>query len=130
MTGRFITIDLEIFADRPMVGLKREFEWLGAIHHYCGRFSSGYLLTLAKTPVRQPTLERQVVTLCRLVERLSPKGRKIWDEAESRSFDIGIEASAGDPTVQFSVRPDLLQRIAALGGALAFTVYAPETYPV
>ena len=129
MTGKFITIDLEIFADRPLKVLKRDFEGLGAIYHYCGKISSGYLLTLAKTPVRQPTLERQIVTMCRLVERLSPKGRKIWDAAKDRSFDIGIEAVDEHQAARFSVPANLLQRIADLGGTLTVTVYAPETYP-
>ena len=128
MTGKFINVDIEIFSERPLGRLKKEFEELGAYHLYCGRHSSGYLLTLEKNTFLRATLERRLVSLCRLVERLSPKGRKLWDAATVRSFDIGIEASVGNPTVQVAVPPALLQRIVALGGTVAVTVYAPETY--
>ena len=129
MTGKFINVDIEIFSERPLGRLKKEFEELGAYHLYCGRHSSGYLLTLEKNTFLRATLERRLVSLCRLVERLSPKGRKLWDAATIRSFDIGIEAVDDHQAARFSVPEKLVQRIANLGGTLAVTVYAPETYP-
>ena len=129
MTGKFINVDLEILSDRPLGGLKREFEALGAFYLYCGRVPSGYLLSLEMNTFLVAKLERRLVSVCRLVERLSPKGRKIWDAAKDRSFDIGMKAFVGNPMVQFSVQPDLLQRVTALGGTLSVTVYGPETYP-
>ncbi len=129
MTGEFINVDVEILSAKPLGGLKREFEALGAFYLYCGRVPSGYLLILEMNTFLVAKLERRLVSVCRLVERLSPEGRKIWDAAKGRSFDIGIKAVDEHQAARFSVPAKLVQRIADLGGTLTVTVYAPETYP-
>jgi hypothetical protein len=43
--------------------------------------------------------------------------------AEIREFDVGYELRPSDPSSRFLLRPDTLQRVAALGASLAVTYY-------
>jgi hypothetical protein len=64
--------------------------------------------------------------LCRAIERLSPKARKVWDRARRKEFNVGYELESGVQRVEVALEPKLVRRIVALGGTVAFTCYRGE----
>ncbi len=125
MTGNFLNVDLDIESSKPLGALLREFEALGAIILHSGTNPSGHILRIEAEMVRRTKPDQTVVAVCRLVEQLSPKARKIWDAARSRSFDIGIDAIDEHQAARVSVPEKLVRRIGDLGGTLTVTVYRP-----
>src|SRR5690348_2906977 len=85
----FLNVDLEIFSKadlKPLaVALRRNLD----PHHLGMEFGKhkAYfdLLKQPKTP------DAGIIRYCKLIQKLPPDQRKLWDSAESRSFDIGFE---------------------------------------
>jgi hypothetical protein len=61
-----------------------------------------------------------------LVKRLPRPARRLWNQAKSREFNIGIEAAARSTTFELGLEPKTLAAVASVGGRVVVTVYAPE----
>jgi hypothetical protein len=119
----FLNVDLEIFSKSNLQSLVAA---LGSnVHvHYLGtefRLFKAYLdLT------RQPkTPESGVLRLCKLIQKLPPSERAIWNAAKSRSFDIGIEAPNRGSHYWAAIGSEAIRAAAEVNAQIAITVYAP-----
>jgi hypothetical protein len=120
----FLNVDLEIFSKsdlKPLVAA------LGnkIMVHYLGREfrkNKAYLCLAGPQP---KTPELGVIRYCKLIQKLPPPERAIWNAAKSRSFDIGIEAPKRETYYWFAVGPDAFRAAAEVGAQIAVTVYGP-----
>jgi hypothetical protein len=62
----------------------------------------------------------------RLIEDLPPVAKRLWDEANLRNFDVGIQGGVTPRAFQFSLRPDTLAAVSRLKANVALTVYAVD----
>jgi hypothetical protein len=60
--------------------------------------------------------------LCSIVESLTPASQRICQRAR-KAFDVGYELMPSETSSQFSLRPDTIRRVAALGATLTVTYY-------
>jgi hypothetical protein len=128
LTGKqtkYMNVDLDIFSHVP---LKELVDAIGseAIVLYVGGEQKKYEAHLELASSRMGmTADRTIIGLIRLVKRLPPRYRKVWDSARSREFNIGIEA--GLEPYSFEVRLDrrTVDAVSEVGGAIVVTVYAP-----
>jgi hypothetical protein len=119
----FLNVDLEVFSKsdlQPFVAA------LGSkVHvHYLGtefRLFKAYL-DLAEQP---KTPESGILRYCKLIQKLPPKQRALWDAAKSRSFDIGIEAPGCGSYYWSAVGPEAIRAAAKVGAQIAISVYGP-----
>ena len=89
--------------------------------HYCGPAPKRHLLAVhASRYFKSP--DSAIHALCKVIESLSPAGRRIW-RASRKAFDVGYSMRPSERSSHFSLRPDTLARVAALGGTLAVTYY-------
>ena len=105
----FLNVDLEIWSASKLDGLLAE---MGrrVLVNYCGPAPKRHLLAVpAYRYYKNP--DAAIHALCKVIESLSPAGRRIW-RASRKTFDVG-----------YSLRPDTLARVAALGANLAVTYY-------
>ena len=98
-----------------------EAEWFRiAEPQWFWRFQTG-----GEEPYDHP--EPEVAALLAAVEALDPPARAAWAGCSQRVFDLAYDCG----TSPFSVRHDLsagtLARLAAAGGLLRITLYAPDT---
>ena len=122
---KYLNVDLDIYSRVPLkelvASMGREVLVL-----YVGGERQKYEahLELASS-LMDMTADRTIIGLTRLVKRLPPRYRKVWDSAKSREFNIGIEA--GLEPRSFEVRLDrrTVDAVTEVGGTLAVTVYAP-----
>jgi hypothetical protein len=119
----FLNVDLEIFSKSDLQPLVAA---LGSkIHlHYLGtefRLFKAYF-DLAEQP---KTPEHGILRYCKLIQKLPPKERALWDAAKSRSFDIGIEAPKRETYYWSAVGSDAIRAAAEVGAQIAITVYGP-----
>ena len=76
------------------------------------------------------TAEAKARLLIELVADLSPVARRCWNRASTRTFDIGVQASAsGRAFEEVQLSTDTLSRIASIGGRLIVTVYPSDRAP-
>jgi hypothetical protein len=126
---RFLNVDLDIYSRVP---LKELVDAMGAkaIVLYVGGERQKYEahLELASRPMGM-TADRTILGLTRLVKRLPPRYRKVWDSAKAREFNVGIEAGLEPHSFELRLDRRTIDALKEVGGALVVTVYAPVPGP-
>ena len=119
----FLNVDLERFSKSDLQPLVTA---LGSnVHiHYVGTEFGLFKAYLDLT--KQPkTPESGILRLCKLIQRLTPSKRAIWDAGKSRSFDIGIEAPNRGNHYWSAVGSEAIRAAAEVNAQIAITVFAP-----
>jgi hypothetical protein len=73
-----------------------------------------------------PTADVTIRALVRILKKLTPAARRVWNSARVRDFNIGIQAGATPRSAELAIEPKTLQQITALGGRIVITIYAAE----
>jgi hypothetical protein len=121
----FLNVDLDIESASSLRSLEKEFGERVVVL-FSGRVNGRHWLRL-ETAKFTKSLETTVSDLCGLVEGLSPKGRKLWDRARTKEFNIGLETRfSSHHANRFAMRPSTLRRITKLGANVAVTLYREE----
>jgi hypothetical protein len=120
----FLNVDLEIFSKsdlKPLVAALAK----SVMVHYLGREfrkNKAYLCLAGRQP---ETPERGILRYCKLIQKLPPQERAIWDAAKSRSFDIGIVSPKRETYYWSAVGSEAIRAAAEVGAQIAITVYGP-----
>jgi hypothetical protein len=126
---RFLNVDLDIFSTVRLNKIVKAFGESVTVL-YCGRrgnLFSAHVETCDSGWRGTPTsLIRQLVAL---VKALPPAERRLWDQAKSREFNIGIEAASRSKFYEMRLSPRTLREVNSVNGTIIFTVYAPEHVP-
>jgi len=122
----FLNVDLDIVSTKPLAPLVQAFGRKVDVLH-TGRWGRRYgaRLELAGSGHRgnpDPLIRRLVA----LVESLPRASRRVWDGAQSREFNVGIEAVVASHPFELRLEPRTLAAVARVGGRIAITVYAPR----
>lgn len=127
----FLNVDLEIESKLDLQPLSQE---LGEkiLVLFEGKANEKFCLyfetpgTVSVQTRNQP--DSTIIDLCSLIEGLSPEGRRLWNSATRREFDIGYEERLStDHHNQFMIKPDTIQRISGLNASLSVTLYRENT---
>jgi hypothetical protein len=122
----FLNIDLDIESKSPLDALEREFGDRVSVM-FCGRMRGRHCLYL-ETAGRARGQDAILNALCSLVEGLSESGRRMWDAADKREFDLGYETRlSSERANRFRIRPGTLRRVAGLGATVAVTIYPEDS---
>jgi hypothetical protein len=78
------------------------------------------------TPEAVATLEDAVRAIVALVEAMPSRERAIWDQCESRCFDIGIEAKNKPHAAYFTLSGEAVGLLSRVRGEVKITIYAPS----
>jgi hypothetical protein len=118
----FLNVDLEIESSAPLESLSDEMGKAVLVLYSGPSKGKRHLLCLESS--RWPNTPDAVAqALCSAVERLSADGRRKWDRATRKEFDVGYDLPTGIRAVHTTLKPETLQRIVALGATVAFTCY-------
>lgn len=123
MKPNFLNVDLEIWSPSKLDELSAEMgERVSVLH--CGPAPKRHLLAVENYHYYKNP-DSAIQALCKVVESLSPTGRRIWTTAR-KAFDIGYELLPSERSSHFSLRPDTLLRVSKLGATLTVTYYRRE----
>ena len=76
---------------------------------------------------RQPASPTDaILEFAKLVATLPDDRRAIWEKAQSKEFDIGLESGFEPFSAEWVLERRVIEAIAALGARLRITVYAPD----
>lgn len=120
----YLNVDLEIWARRDLQPLVDAFgDRVKALHvgRIKGRHFAGLELA-AMTKTTDLTIRRLAV----LVDSLPRGARRIWDGAERREFNIGIQAGRNRYGFRCVVGPQALRAASDVAARLVITVYGSE----
>lgn len=130
--GGFINVDLEIGARTraqlaPLIEQCKEtlFELhVGRIRGlYHAHYESNGPSSIRRKGRPAPTPSAVIHELADAIERLDPAGRRAWNAASMRDFNVGIDIARGVWMSEHYIEADAVRRVAALGGRLVFTAY-------
>lgn len=123
----FCNVDLDIFSRARLEPLVAAFGD-SVFVHYVGpeRGMFGAHVALPSYGQSADTLTRD---LCRLVARLPPGARRLWNRAKRREFNVGVEAGWEPHSHEIHLEESTIEWVARLGGSIVITTYAPEVAP-
>jgi hypothetical protein len=125
----FLNVDLDIESRTRLSSLAAEFGQKVDVN-YSGRMGGKYLLVV-EIPGCPKDADRAVNALCGVVEGLSALGKRIWDAAHRKEFDLGYEARfVRQHPNRFKLRTNTLRRITRLGATMAVTFYCEDRPPL
>lgn len=123
MTIRFLNIDLELVTKRKPVRLLRDLGDGVCLLHQGPAEEKGLWRTSLETARSRKKPATAMREFARMLASLSPEGRRDWEGAVRRTFDIGVEASEDDERLALAIDPEVLETAVRLGAAIAITVY-------
>ena len=122
----YVTVDLDVRSRDRLEALSAALGVSVGLHYVGpeGR-EQGAHFGVRTFPDEDPS--RAILTLASLIRKLPVGARRSWDGAHRREFNIGIQAAHKPSSFELTIAPKALQAVAALGGTIAVTVYAPKS---
>lgn len=122
----YANVDLDVYAGVPLDGFVQA---LGdeAFVLYVGGGRRRYEahVELASSHMAM-SADDTIVGLTRLIRSLPRVHRKVWESAQRREFNIGIEAGLEPHGFELRLQQRTLKAITDVRGVLVITVYAPD----
>lgn len=123
---RYANVDLDILSRVPLDGLINAMRDDVLVLYVGGEGRSYEAHVELASSYSSMTADRAIVGLTRLIQRLPPHHRKVWDRARSREFNLGIEAGLEQRAFELRLKKSTLEAITGVKGTLVVTVYAPD----
>ena len=122
----FLNVDLDIESKSPLLALAREFGDRVSVM-FSGRMKGRHCLYVEAAGA-DSSQDVTLNALCALVEGLTASGRRVWDAADKREFDLGYETRLSSESAnRFRICPVTLRRVAGLGATVAVTIYREDS---
>jgi hypothetical protein len=128
----FITVDLDIYSKRRLARLVEALGDKVTVLHE-GRWGSRYSANLEGTSWRRArgkeirlTADQEIRELIALIKHLPRPARHLWDGAQSRVFNVGVQAGLHPHAHELRLSSRTLLEVARLRADVAITTYAPE----
>jgi hypothetical protein len=121
----FLNVDLDIESAAPLHSLEKELGKRVSVM-FSGRMNGRHCLFIELAGCCK-ALDGTIQGLCELIEGLSPYGKRLWNAARRKEFDIGFEVRLSSHRAnRFSIPPSTLQRVTRLGASVAVTMYRED----
>jgi hypothetical protein len=120
----FLNVDLDIWSRAPLDDLVTAFGQKVVVLHVGkeGRQYGAHLEVALSPPDADRTIRRFVT----LVDGLPRSTRKIWETAQVRQFNVGVQAGTSPHAYELRLQKATVEAAARIGAQLAFAVYAPD----
>jgi hypothetical protein len=125
----FLNVDLDVWAAcdlAPFVealGDHVSDMFTGAAQVEEGAYQTHLELAIEERPGNP---DAAIQAFAKLIDELPPAAKRLWDEANLRNFDIGIQGGVTPRAFQFSLHPDTLAAASRLKANIALTVYSVD----
>jgi hypothetical protein len=122
----FLNVDLEVISRTPLDPLVQAFGRKVDVLHvgpWGRRYGAHVEVAGSGYRGNADSLIRRLATL---IKALPQSARRLWDTAQSREFNVGIEAAAKSRTFELRLERETLMAVAGIAGRIVITVYAPE----
>ena len=123
----FINVDLDIVSRSPLEALVKAFGRRVFVLHVggVGRRHEAHL-ELEGSHFPETDADTVIRGLVGLVTKLPPAARRLWDGAQRREFNIGVQGGLKPHSYEFKLKAATLRLVARLKGDIVITTYAVE----
>jgi ligand-binding SRPBCC domain-containing protein len=121
--AEFLSVDLVVRSRLSLAPLLETWPWAQTP----GRKGTQAPRWIIVTPqCLSKTADKALSEFAKLVEKLPQPARHCWDDASTRTFDIGIQAGLEPSSFEdVQLHEDTLQAIVRIRGRILVTLYAP-----
>jgi hypothetical protein len=119
----FRAVDLDVFSRRRLSALAEAFGDRVVVL-YEGRWGSRYSAHFELHGWNQ-TADQQIRGLVSVIRKLPRPARALWNEAQLRVFNIGIQAGLNPHSHEVKLSPTTVAQAAQVHAGLVITTYAP-----
>lgn len=118
----FLNVDLDICSRSPLEPLVNAFGRSVIVLHVGpeGRRHVAHL----EAAVDARTPDRPIRRFVELIKRLPRAERRLWDRAQLREFNIGIQSGVTPPSYELHLDPATVRAAASVNAGIGVTVYA------
>jgi hypothetical protein len=116
----FLNVDLDLRAKRGLGKLVQSLAPSAFVLRQTSKEAS-----LELDGVGEPTLEKTILGLVKLVQSLPPHALTIWNQCNCRIFNVGIQAGDKPHSREFGISKKAVSLLAKIGAEIVLTVYAP-----
>lgn len=124
MKPRFLNVDLELITKVDPTHLKKDFG-NGITILFSGPGDGDYLTTGEIAEFFEDELS-VLQEYERIFSKLSPEGKREWNQAIKREFNFGYETETTPDRVEISFSEEVLASLKRLDGSFGITVYNNE----
>src|SRR5688572_9883805 len=105
---QFLNVDLDIFSKAPLDPIAEAFGKKVSVLHVgkWGRRYSAHFELAGSGAETEKQADRLVRRLVALVKGLPRRARRLWDEADAKEFNLGIEAAVKSPLFELRIQPE------------------------
>ena len=122
----YVNVDLDVYSRTPLDGFLQALgDEAFVLYVGGGRRKYEAHIELASSHMGM-SADDTIIGLTRLIRGLPRAHRTIWNSAQRREFNIGIEAGFEPHAFELRLQERTLKAIADLQGVLIITVYAPD----
>ncbi len=122
--SEFLNVDLDVFSRESLApfveGLGESFF---VLHE--GRWGRNYgaILELDMRIFKGKSADRLIRRMVDLLNKMPRPARRLWNRAQIKQFNVGIQGGLKPPVFELVVGPDTLRAVAELGARLVVWVY-------
>jgi hypothetical protein len=120
----FLNVDLDVYSRAPLDRLVAACGRKVSVH-YVGKEGGRYSAHLSLAHSFNKSADVLIREFARLLARLPKRAQDGWKRAQSREFNIGIQAGYQPYSHELRLRPKSLEAAARLGARIVITTYAP-----
>jgi hypothetical protein len=119
---------LDVYSRARLAGLVKAFGDSMLVLHE-GRWGGRYIASFELGNSSQLSADQEIRRLVALVRSLPAPARRLWAEAQSRVFDIGVQAGVTPHSHALALSQDTIAAVASVQGRIIITTYAPDGQP-
>jgi|SRR5579883_608432 len=120
LEAQFLNADLDLCLERRLPELLAALKRSVVVLHQTDTSAS---IELARD---YRSLEETVAAYITLVESLSPTARRLWNQCDVRSVNVGVRAGTERSVGHFALSTHSIISLAKIGCSMEFTVYPPD----
>jgi hypothetical protein len=122
----YLNTDLDLVSATDLTELAAALGANGMLVLHCELQESGDWQARLETDVQHQAPEENILAILAIVEALPQTLREAWAGCTRRDFSIGFDCGDEPRAAEHGLTSDTLGRIAAAGGRLSITLYAPH----
>jgi uncharacterized protein (DUF433 family) len=121
---QFLNVDLDIYSESDVQPLVDAFG-KAVFALFAGRIRRTYKATLEVNRLTKDA-DAAIRVFCELIRVLPRSAKRLWNEAKTRDFNIGIQSADKPHSMDFALSAVTVKQAAEVGARIVITVYAPH----
>jgi hypothetical protein len=121
----FLNVDVDVWSRSRLEPLVDALGKRVLVHHV-GREGKRHGAHFSLTYSGDKDADQLTRELAILVTKLPREARRLWDQAHSRDFNVGIQAGIKPHSSEIGITPETLELVAKVRGRVVVTTYAVE----